>query len=376
MQTTTMSELVADFTAKLDSLAVDRVFKDFVLSAYVATADKFPDIAPGFYSMTPVEESLELYAKSFKDGPQELEAHLHDGNMLSVMQLLTADLRVGEITHLLYLLENCLMTADTDELAKEIYQYYLVFSFMLLQMSVLGGVPEHRKTDKIVSIYAKQYDANIDHLWEGLLNGLDYAAGIIEETYINTVNNSLNNALAIIDEEDAANDAQVSTALRKYFLTSYPVASPSKSDGFSTYSAYVLAKDLDDAIKITDKRNLGEEIASLDGVDLRSDIAFNRPSVIFTRMNERELVVDRLSDAKKLLHFVCFLLHLNECKGLVNPDMFSDVGIVHQLVHATTLGSADLNGEFYLLGDVFKELESNHPELFLTPEELASINGD
>jgi hypothetical protein len=161
--------------------------------------------------------------------------------------------------------------------------------------------------------------------------------------------------------------------MRKYFSTTYLVKSKSNPDGIM-YSAFVLAKDYTDAESIIKTRNLNEAIDSILGTDINPKLSMARPSTIFMRLNRARRVVDCHRDIKKLMHLCCFLLHLNERKGLPMPDSFSDIGLMHQLVHALTMSRAEMNVEFFDLIPVLKELESNHPEMFFTAKELQVLN--
>src|SRR5574343_1101542 len=160
--------------------------------------------------------------------------------------------------------------------------------------------------------------------------------------------------------------------MRKDWLTTYKVKSLSHPDG-SSYSSYVLAYSFEEAQHIAVERNLGEVVESVEGVTLTRKLAMIKPSGLFKRIKRTTRVVDAHRDIKNLMHMCCFLLNLNEKKGIPIPDVFSDVGLMHQLVHALLMPRVELNYDFYNLQEVLRELEKHHPEIFLTDAEIREL---
>lgn len=156
--------------------------------------------------------------------------------------------------------------------------------------------------------------------------------------------------------------------MRKYWSTTYTVKSRTNPDGV-VYSSYILAYNFEEAISILEKRKLNEEIDTVEGTIVKPKMTMIHPLTLFIRLNRTTRVVDRHRDIKTLMHMCCFLLHLNTCKALPIPDVFSDIGLMHQLLHALLVPKAELGYDYYNLDVVVKILGDNHPEMFLTKEE-------
>lgn len=134
------------------------------------------------------------------------------------------------------------------------------------------------------------------------------------------------------------------------------------------FGSYVLAESEESALEYIATRNLGE--VRCDSMPIENlKHAYTSPELIFDRILEMTKHA-RFKPTYRLLHLTCFLLNLGEqSKRIVIPKLFSDIGMVHQLVHMLTMEPFELNQH---LGSVRNELvllSAAAPEMFLTEAE-------
>ena len=156
--------------------------------------------------------------------------------------------------------------------------------------------------------------------------------------------------------------------MRKMFLTTYRVPSKVIVDDVP-FSAYLLADDIDDAKRIVQLRGLGEEIVGeSESLHTVHSTPLKKYGVLLVMPEEY-----RKPHASVLLHQVLFLLHLAEKSNRYHAvELFSDLGLVHQLYHLTSIPTI-INDDWQHVVDALDELTLAAPEMFLNADELAII---
>ena len=151
--------------------------------------------------------------------------------------------------------------------------------------------------------------------------------------------------------------------MRKMYHTEYRVNG-------TPFGSYVLAESEESAQEYIEVRNLGEvRCDSMPTQNLK--LAYTSPEFIFDRIMELGKHT-RFKPTYRLLHLACFLLNLGEqSKRIVIPKLFSDIGMVHQLVHMLTMEPFELSQHLPSVRNELVLLAAAAPEMFLTPEERA-----
>jgi hypothetical protein len=163
--------------------------------------------------------------------------------------------------------------------------------------------------------------------------------------------------------------------MRKCFLTEYKVVSPVNPDG-TTFSSFILASNEDTAKMYATIRRLGEVFTSASSDNTKS--AFKPLVEQLREAIDCFIVIGPTEPGRtkptnynyeerihRLFHLVLFLLHIGETSGRYKKTgFFSDLGLVHQLLHLVTLGPNELANHLPTIEEQLAELQAATPEMF------------
>lgn len=166
-------------------------------------------------------------------------------------------------------------------------------------------------------------------------------------------------------------------SMRSIFMTRYVRETAQKPE--ATYGTYVLAHDADHAQELLTMRCMGEELDSKTLPLFSNTKALTRLDRLYTRLIDTGKRLEEGSDAYphyvrqviRLQHAVMHCLELATRSGryTVRNDMITDLGLLHQLVHLTSLDLVTSVESEPSIKAELTQLTDALPEMFVTARE-------